>query len=113
MAYGSDPAQLSALLQRTALQTTGIVSSPEPVVLFMGFGASALNFSVRAWTYDYDNSATIRSDLVTRIYKALNEAGIELPFPQQDIHLRSVSEDAMVTLRGMKEERPGGDQSST
>jgi len=113
VAYGSDPAQLSALLQRTALQTTGIVSSPEPVVLFMGFGASALNFSVRAWTYDYDNSATIRSDLVTRIYKALNEAGIELPFPQQDIHLRSVSEDAMVTLRGMKEERPGGDQSST
>ncbi|BDU15209.1 mechanosensitive ion channel [Lysobacter auxotrophicus] len=99
VAYGSDPAQLSALLQRTALQTTGIVSSPEPVVLFLGFGASALNFGVRAWTYDYDNSATIRSDLVSRIYAALNEAGIEMPFPQQDIHLRSVSEAAGEVLR--------------
>jgi len=106
VAYGSDPAKLSALLQRTALQTTGIVSSPEPVVLFLGFGASALNFGIRAWTYDYDNSASIRSDLVTRIYIALNEAGIELPFSQQDIHLRSVSEEAIEKLRGPKEERP-------
>jgi len=105
VAYGSDPAQLSALLQRTALQTPGIVSTPEPVVLFLGFGASALNFGVRAWTYDYDNSATIRSDLVTRIYGALNQAGIELPFPQQDIHLRSVSEEAVERLRGGQEKR--------
>ena len=105
VAYGSDPAQLAALLQRTALQTTGIVSNPEPVVLFLGFGASALNFGVRAWTYDYDNSATIRSDLVTRIYSALNEAGIEMPFPQQDIHLRSVSQEAVERLRGSQEKR--------
>ena len=106
VAYGSDPAKLSALLQRTALQTTGIVSSPEPVVLFLGFGASALNFGIRAWTYDYDNSASIRSDLVTRIYNALNEAGIEMPFPQQDIHLRSVSEEAVEKLRGTREAPP-------
>jgi len=105
VAYGSDPTQLSALLQRTALQTPGIVSTPEPVVLFLGFGASALNFGVRAWTYDYDNSATIRSELVTRMYGALNEAGIELPFPQQDIHLRSVSPEAVARLRGGPEKR--------
>jgi len=105
VAYGSDPAALSALLQKTALQTPGIVSSPEPVVLFLGFGASALNFGIRAWTYDYDNSATIRSDLVTRIYGALNQAGIEMPFPQQDIHLRSVSEEAVERLRGAQDKR--------
>ncbi|HEY1141979.1 MAG TPA: mechanosensitive ion channel domain-containing protein, partial [Lysobacter sp.] len=103
VAYGSDPAQLTALLQKTALQTPGIVSSPEPVVLFLGFGASALNFGVRAWTYDYDNSATIRSDLVTRIYGALNQAGIEMPFPQQDIHLRSVSQEAVERLRAAQD----------
>lgn len=105
VAYGSDPAALSALLQKTALQTPGIVSSPEPVVLFLGFGASALNFGIRAWTYDYDNSATIRSDLVTRVYGALNQAGIEMPFPQQDIHLRSVSEEAVERLRGAQDKR--------
>ncbi|MDR0184189.1 mechanosensitive ion channel family protein [Lysobacter arvi] len=98
VAYGTDAARVTALLQHTALQTPGIVTNPEPVVLFLGFGASALNFGVRAWTYDYDNSATIRSDLVTRIYDALNQAGIELPFPQQDIHLRSVSAEARDVL---------------
>ncbi|QGW63778.1 mechanosensitive ion channel [Lysobacter soli] len=108
VAYGSDPAQLTALLQKTALQTTGIVSNPEPAVLFLGFGASALNFGLRAWTYDYDNSASIRSDLVTRIYAALNEAGIEMPFPQQDIHLRSVSEEAGEMLRRRSEARNAG-----
>ena len=111
VAYGSDPAALSALLQKTALQTPGIVSSPEPVVLFLGFGASALNFGIRAWTYDYDNSATIRSDLVTRIYGALNQAGIEMPFPQQDIHLRSVSEEAVERLRGAQDKRGARDGS--
>jgi len=110
VAYGSDPAQLSAILQRTALQTPGIVTSPEPVVLFMGFGASALNFSVRAWTYDYDNSATIRSDLVTRIYAALNEARIEMPFPQQDVHLRSVSEAVGKMLQGTPAPRAGDEE---
>ncbi|WP_206860295.1 mechanosensitive ion channel domain-containing protein [Lysobacter changpingensis] len=102
VAYGSDPAKLSALLHHATLQTPGIVSNPEPVVLFLGFGASALNFGIRAWTYDYDNSATIRSDLVTRVYGALNQAGIELPFPQQDLHLRSVSEEAAEALRGRR-----------
>ncbi|WP_342316740.1 mechanosensitive ion channel domain-containing protein [Lysobacter sp. FW306-1B-D06B] len=92
--YGSDPAQVTSVLTHTILQTPGIVSNPEPAVLFTGFGASALNFSIRAWTYDYDNSANIRSDMVTRMFIALNKAGIELPFPQQDVHLRSVSQQA-------------------
>jgi small-conductance mechanosensitive channel len=96
--YGSDPAQVTAVLTRAILQTPGIVSNPEPAVLFTGFGPSALTFSIRAWTYDYDNSASIRSEMVTRIFAALTQAGIELPFPQQDVHLRSVSEEAGARL---------------
>jgi potassium-dependent mechanosensitive channel len=96
--YDSDPAQVTAVLTRAILQTPGIVSNPEPAVLFTGFGPSALTFSIRAWTYDYDNSASIRSEMVTRIFAALTQAGIELPFPQQDVHLRSVSEEAGARL---------------
>ena len=114
--YDSDPAQVTAVLTRAILQTPGIVSNPEPAVLFTGFGPSALTFSIRAWTYDYDNSATIRSDMVTRIFAALTQAGIELPFPQQDVHLRSVSEEAGARLmrrgrgpaRTGPEDAPGG-----
>ena len=54
---------------------------------------------VRAWT-GYDDLQRVRSDLLGRIYRALNEAGIEIPFPQQDLHLRSLSDDVARRLRG-------------
>ncbi|MEN4920073.1 mechanosensitive ion channel domain-containing protein [Achromobacter spanius] len=94
LAYGTDPRQVIALLDGVARQTQGVVTDPAPVVLFMGFGASTLDFSVRAWTYDFDRWIDIRSDLLTRMYDALREAGIEIPFPQQVLHLRSVSDEA-------------------
>ena len=75
-----------------------MVANPAPAVLFMGFGASTLEFSVRAWTYDFDRWIDIRSDLLTRMYDALRLAGIEIAFPQQDLHLRSVSEEVGAVL---------------
>lgn len=90
--YGSDPARVSELLKETARQTPGVASQPGPEVYFMEFGASSLDFVVRAWTYEFDSWVRIRSDLVTRVHAALVEAGISIPFPQHDLHLRSVSE---------------------
>jgi small-conductance mechanosensitive channel len=95
VAYGSQPADVIALLLRTASQTPGIVTRPEPAAFFMAFGPSALEFSLRGWTYDFDNWMSIRSDLATRVHSALAEAGIEVPFPQRDMHLRSVSQDLL------------------
>jgi potassium efflux system protein len=94
LAYGTEPRQVIELLDGVARQTPGIVTEPAPTVLFMGFGASTLDFSVRAWTYDFDRWIDIRSDLLTRMYDALRQAGIDIPRPQQDLHLRSVSEEA-------------------
>ena len=87
-----------ALLREVIEKTSGILKDPAPTVLFMGFGASSLDFSIRAWAYDYDNSLGIRSDLMTRLLQALVAANIEIPFPQQDLHLRSVSDDARDAL---------------
>jgi potassium efflux system protein len=90
VAYGSDVPAVMALLRETIEHTRGVAQSPAPAVLFTGMGASALEFSVRAWTHEYDDWVLIRSDLVSRIHAALVGAGIEIPFPQQDLHLRSV-----------------------
>lgn len=90
VAYGSDPAQVLTLLETCAATTPGIASEPACVVLFTGFGESSLDFVVRAWTADYDHWAAIRSALVLRIHAALGEAGIEIPFPQRDVHVRLV-----------------------
>jgi len=106
LAYGTEPRQAIELLDRVARQTQGIVTDPAPAVLFMGFGASTLDFSVRAWTYDFDRWIDIRSDMLTRMYDALREAGIEIPLPQRDLHLRSISAQAGQTLAASASPEP-------
>ncbi|WP_282269858.1 mechanosensitive ion channel domain-containing protein [Stenotrophomonas sp. PS02298] len=95
VAYGSDPQQVLGLLSRCAGQTPGVATEPAVVALFVGFGASSLDFSVRAWTRDYDHWLNIRSELITRIHAALQESGIDIPYPQQDVHVRSLPKAAM------------------
>ncbi|MFC3813710.1 mechanosensitive ion channel domain-containing protein [Lysobacter sp. GCM10012299] len=96
--YGSEPSEVIALLTKVATGTAHVAKSPAPVVLFTGLGASSLNFAIRAWTYDFENWTNIRSDLMTRVHAALRDAGIEMPFPQSDVHLRSVSKEVGALL---------------
>jgi len=100
VAYGSDAQRVLTLLGEVTKATPGIASEPEPVILFVGFGASSLDFTIRGWTHDFGEWVKIRSDLTVRVYQALNEAGIEIPFPQQDLHLRSVAPEAGALLAG-------------
>ena len=65
----------------------------------MGFGASSLDFSVRAWTDNYDDAIFVRSALAVNIHAALTEAGIAIPFPQRDLHLRSVDPEILSQLQ--------------
>jgi potassium-dependent mechanosensitive channel len=65
------------------------------VVLFLGFGDSALNFQVCAWTARFEEWVQTRSELGLAVHAALKEAGIEIPFPQRDVHI--VHEPAAAT----------------
>ena len=103
VAYGSDPQQVLDLMMEVIRNTPGITDNPEPAVLFSGFGASSLDFSIRAWTRNYNEWINIRSDMNLRLHRALAEAGIEIPFPQQDLHLRSVSPEASAAMRASGE----------
>lgn len=110
LAYGTEPRQVLELLDGIARQTPGVVTEPAPMALFMGFGASTLDFSLRAWTYDFDRWIEIRSDLLARMYDALRAAGINIPFPQRDLHLRSVSDDASRALFAARPPAPDPSQ---
>jgi small-conductance mechanosensitive channel len=90
VAYGNDPEQVLALLENVANATPRVIRKPAPSVLFTGFGDSSLNFSVRAWTNSFDDGVFVRSALAVNIHAALKAAGIEIPFPQRDLHLRTV-----------------------
>jgi small-conductance mechanosensitive channel len=110
VAYGSDPRKVLELLMDVTVGTEGIAIEPAPAVLFVGFGANSLDFSIRSWTNNFGDWVKIRSNLTVRVHDALMAAGIEIPFPQQDLHVRSVSPAAAAAFAGLAQpsgSRPG------
>lgn len=87
VAYGSDPRQVQALLLEVCARTPDVATEPVPVVALTGFGDSALNFQVLAWTPDADRLLVTTSALAMGIYDSLNAAGISIPFPQREVRL--------------------------
>jgi len=113
VAYGSDPRQVLDLLTEVTVATPGIAAEPAPTVLFVGLGANSLDFGIRAWTNNFGEWVSIRSELTVRVHDAIVAAGIEIPFPQRDLHLRSVSPAAREALAAPRpapstESAPGG-----
>jgi len=98
VAYSSDPEQVLALLRGVAAKTEGLLPEPAPAALFVGFGASSLDFTLRAWTREESDWVAIRSRMGLSVLAALREAGIGIPYPQQDLHLRSLSPEAAALL---------------
>ncbi|MDY7008621.1 MAG: mechanosensitive ion channel [Cyanobacteriota bacterium] len=90
VAYGSNVEEVrQGLLDAAAASYPDVLSMPEPQVLFIEFGDSSLNFELRVWTAEPSKQEIIRSDLYFKIEAILRERQIEIPFPQQDLHLRS------------------------
>jgi potassium efflux system protein len=64
-----------------------VLRHPPPKVLLTGYGDSSINFELRVWTDQFENSPQIRSDLAVALYDALQEAGMQFPFPQREVRL--------------------------
>ncbi len=92
VAYRTPPARVIGLLLEVAAAHAEVMVDPAPVAIFTGFGDSSLNFELRAWTVG--DFVAIASDLRVAIDDALAGAGIEIPFPQRDLHLRTLAEQA-------------------
>jgi potassium-dependent mechanosensitive channel len=89
IAYGSDLQRAIQILLTVAASDPSVLTEPAPAVVFQGFGESALNFELRVWTLVRSNVDT-RSQLSIAVFRALSEAGIEVPVPQRDLRLRAV-----------------------
>ncbi len=90
VAYGSDVDEVCNLLEETAKAHPSIVQEPAPRVRMRAFGTSSLDFELLAWIDHPELRGLVRHELLIVIYKALNENEIVIPFPQTDIHLRSM-----------------------
>jgi small-conductance mechanosensitive channel len=90
VAYGTDPEKLRRLLLEVAAEHPKVLREPAPELFFSGFGDSSLDFELAVWTAEMSSKPRrFRSELYYAIEKKLRENGIEIPFPQRDLHLRS------------------------
>jgi potassium efflux system protein len=88
IAYGSDVAKARQILLDVANDQEQILDEPAPSVTFDQFGDSALNLTLRAYLPDMDERLSVIHQMHERIHQRLADAGIEIPFPQRDLHLR-------------------------
>jgi len=89
VSYDSDPEQVREILADCAASHPGVMSFPEPQIYFMAFGDSSLNFEIRCYLPNIERSLQVGSELRFAVFRKLREAGIEIPFPQRDLHIRS------------------------
>jgi len=99
VAYGSDVGQVIALLHGVGERHPETIPEPPVHVLFTGFGDSSLDFELRTWCNDAEARLRIASELYRDVEAALKAGGIEIPFPQRDLHLRSVDSGVAEALR--------------
>ncbi len=90
IAYGSDTQLARDLLLEVAAENDRVREDPAPLAFFMEFGGSSLNFELRVYVSGLDDYLRVRNDLHMAIDRKFRKAGIEIAFPQQDIHIRSI-----------------------
>lgn len=88
IAYGSDVARAQRLMLDAVQSNEQVLDSPEPTALFAGFGDSTLDFEIRVFVGRVEQRLPTLHDLYVALNATLEEAGIEIPFPQRDVHLR-------------------------
>ena len=91
VSYDSDPRQVEEILVTCARENKDVLGTPAPWVVFSDFGASSLDFELRAYLRDVDRVIRVSSRLRFEIFDALKAAGIEIPFPQRDINIRNIN----------------------
>ncbi len=100
VSYNADPEKVRDILLECARAHPLVVAYPEPFVTWEDFGASSLDFQLRAFLNDISKGLQVRTDLRFAIFKALGEAGIEIPFPQTDVHIKSMPDAVQLSKEG-------------
>jgi small-conductance mechanosensitive channel len=109
VSYASDPDEIVRLALEAAREveiTREDVSHPV-CIFFEGYGDNSLDFSIKVWCRMFQLRALsgLRSDYYFSLFKKLKKAGIEIPFPQRDLHLQSISPKVEESLKRLAEQR--------
>lgn len=95
VSYGSDVDKVTQVLMDVANTHDKVLKSPPPTVVLKDFADSALIFTLRIWTHELWFYDLLLSDLRYEVVRKFHETGITIPFPQRDLHIKSVSSDTV------------------
>jgi potassium efflux system protein len=90
VAYGTDPEKVQKLLLDLICAHPDVLADPAPSVFFTAFGASSLDFEIRVFVDGTAKRLPTQHDINVAIARTFAENGIEIPFPQQDVRVRSI-----------------------
>ncbi|HVO85172.1 MAG TPA: mechanosensitive ion channel domain-containing protein, partial [Syntrophobacteria bacterium] len=106
VAYGSDVTLVMRTLLESVTSNPLVLKIPDPQVVFSGFGESSLDFRLFVWITDVDSRLRAQTEILQEIDRRFRELGIEIPFPQRDLHLRTVADSAAQILKGSSPSHP-------
>ena len=104
IAYGSDTDAAREIMLEAVKDLPKVLKTPAANVLFMGFGESSLDFEIRVYLNNFDDRVPMTHVVHTEVNKALEAAGISIPFPQRDLNI--VSEVASPASRPKSPAKP-------
>jgi small-conductance mechanosensitive channel len=97
VAYGSDTEKVRQILYDVAMAHPNVIKNSTDYkisIFFLRFGDSSLDFELRCFIEDIDSALTVKSDLNFAVDKAFRENGVEIPFPQRDVHLKNTMDES-------------------
>lgn len=95
VAYGSDVELVEKVLKEAVDSVEVVLPEPEPMITLLNFGESSLDFRVTVYVRELGDRMAVTHELHKKFYKNLQAHDIEIPFPQRDIHIRSIAEGVL------------------
>ncbi|HSM70800.1 MAG TPA: hypothetical protein VK851_04595, partial [Anaerolineales bacterium] len=95
VAYGTDIEKARQVITDAVKTVDGVLLDKPVEALFLEFGDSALTFRIRWWLDSYVDTRRMFDSVNTAVYRALNEAGIEIPFPQREVIIKGAPPEDM------------------
>ncbi len=110
ISYNTDVRKAIELVLDAVRQVPRVLQSPVPVCLLKGFGDSSVDLELRFWITDPNNGlSNVKSEILLGVWDRFHQNGVEIPFPQRDLHMRSSAKLHVVMQRPLKADVSEGD----
>ncbi|MFK7759670.1 MAG: mechanosensitive ion channel domain-containing protein [Phycisphaerales bacterium] len=92
VSYSSNADHVERTLYQITADQSLVLQDPSPQVIFLGFGDSTLNYEIRVFISSIESFIPVRHAINSEIFRVFQDEGIEIAFPQRDLHLRSIGD---------------------